>query len=401
MAARLRIIALIKRRPCEFAIRARLRVRQIVKSDLATLENDLMMLSAPSVPANISTGVRCLHGEELANRLPHLEKWMQCDKPTPLSRHPRWLKVLEDSFGHSVYMLEAFDGDKTTGILPLAFVHSYLFGRYLVSLPYLNSNGVVAADDDTKRRLIDRAAQLADELDVRHMELRHEQAVEHASLNARMDSKVHMRLQLPDFPGPLWEQFPAKVRNQVRKGEKSGLTISWGGDELLSDFYTVFSRNMRDLGTPVYGRSLFSGILQHFPNDAELCVLRQGQTPVAAALLLHGQGVTEVPSASSLREFNSTCSNMLMYWNLLERAVQRGQAVFDFGRSTVDGGTYQFKKQWGAKPETAVWQYYVRDGDAGQMRPDNPRYQRLIRIWQRLPLRLTRWIGPRIVRGIP
>jgi FemAB-related protein (PEP-CTERM system-associated) len=276
-----------------------------------------------------------------------------------------------------------------------------LFGRYLVSLPYLNSNGVLAQDEAGRRLLIDRAVELADELRVRHLELRHEQAVEHPALTGRLTSKVHMRLPLPDFPGPLWESFPAKVRNQVRKGEKSGLAVVWGGMELLPDFYAVFSRNMRDLGTPVYGQRLFAAILRHFPHEAELCVVRAGQTPAAAALLLHGKGVTEVPSASALREYNSSCANMLMYWNLLDRAIQRGQAVFDFGRSTVDCGTYKFKKQWGAVAEPAVWQYYVRRGSAGDLRPDNPRYQRLIRIWQRLPVRLTRWIGPAIVRGIP
>jgi hypothetical protein len=92
---------------------------------------------------------------------------------------------------------------------------------------------------------------------------------------------------------------------------------------------------------------------------------------------------------------------MLLYWNLLDRAVQRGQAVFDFGRSTVDSNTHRFKKQWGAREEPAVWQYYLRNGSADAVRPDNPRYQRLIRIWQRLPVVLTRWLGPAIVRGIP
>ena len=138
------------------------------------------------------------------------------------------------------------------------------------------------------------------------------------------------------------------MRNQVRKGEKSGLTVARGGEELLPDFYSVFSRNMRDLGTPVYGAGLFAAALRQFPSDAELFVVRAERTPVAAALLLHGPGVTEVPSASSLRQYNHTCANMLLYWNLLERAVERGQAVFDFGRSTIDGPTYRFKKQWGA-----------------------------------------------------
>jgi hypothetical protein len=122
---------------------------------------------------------------------------------------------------------------------------------------------------------------------------------------------------------------------------------------------------------------------------------------VAGALLLHGWGVTEVPSASSLRSHNHTCANMLMYWHLLERAVQRGQDVFDFGRSSQDSPTLRFKKQWGAAPASSEWQFYVRKGEPGGMQKESPRYRRVIRLWQRLPVALTRLIGPAIVRGIP
>jgi FemAB-related protein (PEP-CTERM system-associated) len=345
--------------------------------------------------------VRLHHGKELHHRLPALEAYVLRGTRVPLSRSPRWLSVLERGMRHTPYAIEAIDGDRTCGFLPLAFVHSLLFGRFLVSLPYLNSNGVLADDDRTARLLVDEAVRLADRLHVRHLELRHEAALEHPALQGRNDSKVHMRLPLPDFPGPLWESLSAKVRNQVRKGEKSGLTVVWGGQQLLAEFYAVFSRNMRDLGTPAYGRRFFRTVLQEFPGDAELCVVRAGRQPVAAALLLHGQGVTEVPSASSLREYNSTCANMLMYWNLLERAVSRGQAVFDFGRSTVDSNTYRFKKQWGAAPDRAVWQSYERSGRAGDVRPDNPRFQWWIGMWRRMPLVLTRLLGPVIVRGIP
>jgi FemAB-related protein (PEP-CTERM system-associated) len=352
---------------------------------------------APSGPIQ----VRLYHGKELAARLPALEEYAFRPRPVPLSRHPRWLTILERGMGHTPYALEATDGERTCGLLPLAYVHSLLFGRFLVSLPYLNSNGVLAEDDATARRLVDDAIRLADGLGVRHLELRHEQELEHPALTGRNRSKVHMRLALPDFPGPLWESLPAKVRNQVRKGERGGLEVVWGGPGLLPEFHTVFSRNMRDLGTPTYGRGFFRAILENFPADAELCVVRAAGQPVAAALLLHGQGITEVPSASSLREHNHTCANMLMYWHLLERAIQRGQAVFDFGRSTVDSSTYRFKKQWGAVPGPATWQSYERTGRAGDVRPDNPRYQRWIGLWKRLPVSVTRWLGPAIVRGIP
>ena len=177
--------------------------------------------------------------------------------------------------------------------------------------------------------------------------------------------------------------------------------MTFGGEDLLSDFYEVFVRNMRDLGTPVFGRDLFARILAEFPGDAEFCVLRLDSRPIAAGLLVHRRGITEVPSASSLRSHNSTNANMLMYWRLLRRAIERRQGTFDFGRSSLDSNTFRFKKQWGAKPVPAVWQYYVRKGDFQEMRRETGKFDRLIGLWRKMPLGLTKLIGPTIVRGIP
>jgi serine/alanine adding enzyme len=319
----------------------------------------------------------------------------------PLSKHPLWLDVLQTGLGHEVYAVEAIASSGTVGYLPLAFVSSMLFGRFLVSLPYLNTNGVVAQSADVQAELITRAVTLADELDVRYLELRHEAPIIHPALNASLTSKVHMRMALPKTGEQLWKGFDSKVRNQVRKGEKGGFTVQWGADELLDGFHDVLAENMRDLGSPVYGKGLFSAILATFPDNAEICLVRDGAKPVAAALLLHGWGITEVPTASSLKQYNPSNVNMLMYHHLLRRAVERSQRVFDFGRSTTDGNTFKFKKQWGAEPHPANWQYALLSGAVGDMRPDNPRYQRAIRLWQRLPVGLTRRLGPLIVRGIP
>lgn len=345
--------------------------------------------------------VRILTRADLAEALPRAADFAMAQKPAWLSRHPAWLQILQYGQQHHPYLLEATESGRVVGLLPLAFVKSYLFGRFLVGLPYLNVGGVLSTDEEVTRRIINRAVDLADLLRVRYLELRHESHVDHPHLTAKQTHKVHMRLQLPDFPGPLWEGFDASVRNQVRKGEKNGLSVVWGRRELLPEFYAVFSDNMRVLGTPVYSLRLFAQVLRAFPTQSELCVVRQHGGPIAAALLLHGNGVTEVPSAGSLREFRKSNANMLMYWHMLKRAIQRGQSIFDFGRSTPGSGTYRFKEQWGAKPSPSVWQYYVRHGRINELRQDNPKYQRLIRVWQRLPLRVTQWLGPRIVRGIP
>lgn len=354
---------------------------------------------APPVP---TTDVVVHQAKALPTQLERLEGFLlRKYEALHLSRHPAWLSILADGLQQVPYCLEAVEEGSTRGFLPLCYVQSVLFGRFLVSLPYLNYGGVVTDDDAVAQLLIDRAVRLADELKVRHLELRHEQAIEHPALAHTRGDKVHMRLNLPSTPEALWSQLSAKVRNQVRKGQKSELSVAWGTAELLPEFYDVFSRNMRDLGTPVYSQRLFRSILRHYPDRAELCVVRLADQPVASGLLLHGWKITEVPSASSLREYNPTCANMLLYWQLLERTIQRGQQVFDFGRSTQDSNTFRFKKQWGATPFPAAWQSYLRSGNPGQVRQDNPRYQRFIRIWQRLPVSLTRLIGPAIVRGIP
>ncbi len=312
-----------------------------------------------------------------------------------------WGEILHAALGHEPYFLSARRGEEITGILPLVFVRSLLFGRFLVGLSYLNTGGVLGDCPDSARRLIDEAVRLADELQVRHLELRSEREWEHPQLTEKMTAKVHMRLALPSSAEDLMAGFKSKLRSQVKKALGNGQTVVWGGEELLDEFYQVFSRNMRDLGTPVFPKALFREMLRRFPGDAELCLLRQDARPAAGAILLHGPRTTQVPSASTLREFNATNANMRMYWHLLERAIQRGQTGFDFGRSTLESGTYKFKEQWGALPSPAIWQYYRRSGRSDDMRPDNAKFNKLIMLWQRIPVAAANLLGPWIVRGIP
>jgi FemAB-related protein (PEP-CTERM system-associated) len=313
---------------------------------------------------------------------------------------PAWLLVAADGLRYEPYCLEARRGQEIVGLLPLAHLTSFLFGRFLVSLPFVSRGGVSADDDETARALIDTAVVMADKLDVRYLQLRHEQAVEHPLLMPTHLDKVHMCLGLPEDAACLWRSFPHKVRNQIRKAERSAFGVDWGGAELLDDFYAVYSRCMRDLGTPANGRRVFASILAHFPDRAELCVVRQDKLPVAANLLFHGPGRTEALRGAVLHAFRPTAANMLLHWHLLQHAIGRGSQVFDFGCTTIDSGTFRFKKLWGAKPQPAGWHCYARKGRADVMRRKGGRYDHLIRRWRRLPLTLANSLGPLIARGI-
>jgi FemAB-related protein (PEP-CTERM system-associated) len=313
---------------------------------------------------------------------------------------PRWLTVFERAFGHRSRYLAAESNGAIVGVLPVVFFNSRLFGRRAVSLPFVNYGGIAADSPEVAARLLHAAIAEARSHGSTHLELRHTQQV-FSNLAAKRH-KVAMRLALPEGADPLWAQLDRKVRNQVRKAEKSGLEAVVGGAELLPAFYTVFARNMRDLGTPVYSSRFFAEALAAFPDRTRVFVVSHQGQPIAASIVhWHGRTI-EVPWASALREFNPLCPNIQLYWEMLRFAVQHGFGSFDFGRSTPGEGTFHFKRQWGAVPHELVWEYWTATGHAvPDLSPKNPKFSLAIRAWQRLPVGLTRRVGPLIVRGIP
>lgn len=309
----------------------------------------------------------------------------------------RWQEVFAQAFGHESIYLIARRAGVVAGVLPLVEIKSLLFGHTLTSLPFLNYGGVLADDVAAGQALVAASRREAVARHCRHVELRHV-AAQFPDLPSKQH-KVSMRLPLE--PG-LWDRLDRKVRNQVRKAEKSALTVERGGGELVDDFYTVFARNMRDLGTPVYSRRLFEEVFRTFPDRATMHVVRLEGRPVAAGITYRTARMTQLPWASSIRDYNALCPNTLLYWDAIQYAATEGCAVFDMGRSTPNEGTFKFKRQWGAEPLPLNWEYQLKpEQRLPNVSPANPKFQLAIAVWQRLPLALTLRVGPMIVRAIP
>jgi FemAB-related protein (PEP-CTERM system-associated) len=310
-----------------------------------------------------------------------------------------WRDVFERAFGCPPIYFAARRGGRIVGVLPTVLLDSWLFGRALVSLPFLNYGGVLADDEGAARALLDAAIAEARKHRCRHVELRHFR--QHFSELPCKRHKVTMKLRLSAAP-VLWDSLDRKVRNQVRKAQKSDLTYREGGAALLDAFYAVFARNMRDLGTPVYSSRFFAEVLAAFPERARIHVVSHQGAPVAAGLTLETRGTVEIPWASSVRDFNALCPNHLLYWSILEGASARGCSTFDFGRSTPNEGTYKFKEQWGARPVPLCWEYgLLVGGDLPNSSPTNPKFRLAIAMWKKLPLNVANRVGPMIVRAIP
>ena len=313
-----------------------------------------------------------------------------------------WKDIIEDSFGHKTcYLLSQDEGGKINGILPLVLLQSLFFGSFAVSLPFFNYGGLCADDYRIRNRLFGEAADMARGMGISHIELRHSRDLLR-DLPVKT-SKVSMRLVLPGTKEELTASFPSKLRSQVQRAVKEGMSARIGAAEELEDFYQVFSRNMRDLGTPVYSKRFFGNILKKFPDTARICtVYTRDSRPVASGMLVGFKDTMEIPWASSLRDFNRYGPNMLLYSSVLGFACDAGYRVFDFGRSTPGEGTYRFTEQWGAKPTQLYWHYWIRNGGPmPEISPHNPKYELAIKIWQHLPVGLTKLIGPPLVKNLP
>lgn len=268
-----------------------------------------------------------------------------------------WQKAVTAAYGFKGVCLTAGTRGCIRGILPLVHIHLPLMPGTLVSVPYCDAAGPLADTPEIEQDLIVRALDLAHTLHIPSVSIRSARPMAGLDPETTVNpGKVRMLLPLPDRSDTLLAGLKAKVRSQVKKPFRDGLTVQIGGRTLLDAFYPLFAENMRDLGSPVHAREWIRQILFQFKNRAVLFIVRMpDRTPAAGGILLCHPRMVSVPWASSLRRFNRWNPNMMLYWAFLKFAADHHYPMFDFGRSTPGEGTYSFKKQWGAKPSPLHW----------------------------------------------
>lgn len=285
------------------------------------------------------------------------------------------------------------------GILPLMHVRSMLFGNRMTSQSMSNYGGMIADSDKARDMLFNKAVELGTQLDCESIEFRNISPLPY-ELNIR-SGKVCMHLPLQADIEETWKLFDPNVRNRVRKAEKSGITVVSGAEELLDGFYGVYTARMRQLGTPCFGRTFMREILRRLPDNSRVFVAYLGDVTVGGAFTVCFNGFAEIPWVSTLLDYNSLSPNNILYWSIIKHYSVAGARIFDFGRSTAEGPTYEFKRHWGTTPVDLHYQYWVHPSHKFEiLSPDSPRYKRKVEMWKHLPLWVTRLAGPWISRGL-
>jgi serine/alanine adding enzyme len=313
-----------------------------------------------------------------------------------------WRNVVEKTYKHKPIYLIAKEEDEIKGVLPLFLMKSVLFGKKLVSVPFAPYGGVCADNETVKNALVEEAKRITKECGADYLELRYLNLDKNKN-ELRLETNknyITFILNLNQDSDVVWRGFNNKVRNAIRKALKSNLEIR--RDNNLEEFYGLYTKSMRDLGTPSHSYTFFKNLLLKFHEHTKIVrVQYQGMT-IAALFLLFFKDTMTSGWAASDRAYQKFNPNNLLYWKIIKAGCEEGYDYFDFGRSIYDSGTFRFKKPWGAEPEQLYYYYYLGTSknipDTSQ---SNPKRQKFAKVWSKLPTPLTSKLGPVLRSNIP
>ncbi len=350
-------------------------------------------LDASSVAASPQITITLLGQQDLCEWDAFVEA---CPEATFFHR-AGWKAVIEKAFGHRTHYMLAKRNGNIVAVLPLTEIKSRLFGHSLISNAFCVYGGIAASDEEARSSLDLRAQVLARELNVGHLEYRHRSPF-HGDWASR---DLYFTFRKPIDPDVEQNMLaiPRKQRAMVRKGIKNGLTSEL--DSGVDRFFTLFADNVKRHGTPALPKRYFSLLKEVFGKDCEiLSVLHRGQL-ISSVLTFYFRDEVLPYYAGDREDARHLAANDFKYWELMRTGCERGYRLFDYGRSKLGTGQFDFKKNWGFEPTLLHYEYYlVKSKSVPEHNPLNPKYRIFIDMWRRLPTSVANTLGPHIVKNL-
>jgi FemAB-related protein (PEP-CTERM system-associated) len=308
-----------------------------------------------------------------------------------------WRNVIESAFGHRTFYLAAFSGNDIAGVLPLTFINSRIFGRSLISNAFCVAGGPLADDSAGEQALIDHATKIGRDLNVDCIEMRCPTA--QPGWVSREGLYVDFRRAIdPDAEANL-KAIPRKQRAMIRKGIAGGLVSEI--DDNVERLHEVYAQSVHRLGTPVFSKRYFEILKKEFGEACDVVTIVSGRKPVASVMNFYFRDEVLPYYGGGTGEARALAGNDFMYWEVMRRACERGYRVFDFGRSKIGTGAYNFKRYWGFEPAPLAYQFLpIGKAEIPDNNPLSPKFRLMVSTWQKLPLFATKIVGPMIVRSI-
>ena len=306
-----------------------------------------------------------------------------------------WQQVISKSFNHDCYFLYVEVDGNIAGVLPLVEVKSKLFGHALISTPFCVYGGAIADTTELVRQLEQEACLLAEKLSVDYLELRYQEKQDSSLLLKQAHSTFGC--ELPEDTEQVLASIKKKQRAVIRHSLKNELSFSLAsGNKNLADFYHLLSTSYRNLGTPIFSKNYFENLVDVFGDDIDIAVIKNKDEQLSSTVMNFYFNEQVLPyygggndSARGLKSAD------YMYYQVMCSASAKGYRWYDFGRSKNDSGPYKYKKNWGMEPKSLYYYYHlVKATELPNLSPNNPKYKLFIELWQKLPLKVSQFVGP-------
>lgn len=310
-----------------------------------------------------------------------------------------WKRGVEEAFGLRAHYLMARERGHLVGVLPLFEVRGLLGGRALVSVPYAVYGGICATSQAARRGLADAATALGRVRGARYVELR-----QRRDQGLGLPTKslyVTFARSIGKSDEENAEAIPRKQRRMTRLGEKFGLRAEIGRQH-LDEFYPIYAASLRNLGSPVFPRRLLRALHEAFDKECQLLTVWHEERMLAGVMTFFFEEQVLPYYGGAYLDARQYAVNDFMYWELMRHAARAGYRVFDFGRSRVGSGSYDFKRHWGFEPVPLPYQYILLRGSAlPDLSPSNARFARARKLWKRLPVPVATALGSVLTRYLP
>jgi FemAB-related protein (PEP-CTERM system-associated) len=311
-----------------------------------------------------------------------------------------WRQTIEESFGYRSFYTLAVEGPRIRGVLPMFLVKNILVRKALISCPFAVYGGILADSRETAQALSDHVKARGERLGVQYIELRNAH-VEQCVGSPNLLRYVTFTQNIGPDEESMLEAIPRKTRYMVRKALKYDYASAT--TRTPHAFEGMYSLNLRRLGTPSFPHRYFASLLKNFGNMAEIREFRLDGHLAAAVFSFYFRDQVLPYYGASDPSYNSFSPNNFMYFDLMRWAGSKGIRMFDFGRSKKNqSGSYDFKAHWGMEERPLPYEMIlVKRRTLPNFSPANPAYQLPIRVWQHMPLQLTRAVGPLLIRLVP
>jgi serine/alanine adding enzyme len=328
------------------------------------------------------------------------DEYVQNEELSSVYHLSGWKDLMARTFGLRSHYLLAKEGDDVLGVLPLLHVKSRLSGHFLTSMP----GGMCARDLQVAAALLGRAKELVRSAGAKYLILRDGQRKWDLPDLATDENHCLLVVELSADQEQVWRGLKKRARQLTSQAMRAGLEVV-NGTEIFEQLYPIYSRAMRDRGTPTLGLGFFSEILTEFPGLFEFLAVRRKDRFLGGGFVTPWRDTVYCTWGGMLRQYYDLRPNHLLYWETLKYGVEGGFHWLDFGRSRYESGTFVFKQAWGGKPRPLYQQYYLNGlthpPAVGAGRKADPKYRVFVDLWKRLPLPVTEVLGPQLRRRMP